>query len=96
MSVSQPVQAWIEQIDAQTDLLLRTRELTIPLDRGLGMNLDFVDKPAPVARTLYVAEATKKINAYIPDAQVEAVEWQPGAEGTLKPKVVLTINGSNN
>lgn len=95
MSVSKPVQAWIEQIDAQADLLLRTREETIPLDRGMGMNLDFVDKPAPVARTLYTAEATKKINTYIPDARVKAVEWQPGTEGTLKPKVVLTYGSSN-
>lgn len=84
------VQAKMERIHKQVSLLQETRAGTIPLDRGLGLDLDFVDRPAAAAKTMYVVEITQKVRTYVPEAQVEAVEWQPAAPGELKPKVVFT------
>ena len=37
---------WLADLDRQITLLLSTIEGTMPLERGLGIMQDFVDKPA--------------------------------------------------
>ena len=60
------------------------------LDREFGINMDFVDMPPEVAKSLYVAEITKKTAQFIPEVRVQSVEWTHGGEGQFFPKVVIT------
>lgn len=78
------------ELDRQLSLLLSTREGTMPLDREFGINQDFVDKPPELAKSLYVAEVTKKIPRFIPAVRVDSVTWLPTESGKIIPKVVIT------
>ena len=51
----------LAELDRQLALLLSTREGTMPLDREFGLNMDFVDMPPEVAKSLYTAEVTEKV-----------------------------------
>ena len=48
------------ELDRKLALLYSTREGTMPLDREFGINMDFVDMPPEVAKSLYTAEITKR------------------------------------
>ena len=48
----------LAELDRKLALLYSTREGTMPLDREFGINMDFVDMPPEVAKSLYVAEIT--------------------------------------
>ena len=56
----------LAELDRQLALLLSTREGTMPLDREFGLNMDFVDMPPEVAKSLYTAEVTEKVAKFIP------------------------------
>ena len=55
------------ELDRKLALLYSTREGTMPLDREFGINMDFVDMPPEVAKSLYTAEITKKTAQFIPE-----------------------------
>ena len=80
----------LAELDRQLALLLSTREGTMPLDREFGLNMDFVDMPPEVAKSLYTAEITKKTAQFIPEVRVQSVQWTHGGEGVFYPKVVIT------
>ena len=81
---------YMAELDRQLALLLSTREGTMPLDREFGLNMDFVDMPPEVAKSLYTAEITKKTAQFIPEVRVQSVQWIHGGEGAFYPKVVIT------
>lgn len=81
---------WLADLDRQIVLLLSTIEGTMPLERGLGIMQDFVDKPPAVVKSLYTAEAARKISEFIPQVRVQEVIWLPAEQGHFKPKVVIT------
>lgn len=78
------------ELDRKLALLYSTREGTMPLDREFGINMDFVDMPPEVAKSLYTAEITKKTAQFIPEVRVQSVQWSHGGEGVFYPKVVIT------
>ena len=80
----------LAELDRKLALLYSTREGTMPLDREFGINMDFVDMPPEVAKSLYVAEITKKTAQFIPEVRGQSVEWTHGGEGQFFPKVVIT------
>ena len=81
---------WLEELDRQLALLLSTRAGTMPLDREFGLNMDFVDMPPEVAKSLYTAEVTEKVAKFIPTVRVQEVTWSSGGQGNLIAKVVIT------
>ncbi|MEG1594666.1 MAG: hypothetical protein RR350_09650 [Oscillibacter sp.] len=81
---------WLAELDRQLALLLSTREGTMPLDREFGLNMDFVDSPPEIAKSLYTAEVTKKVAQFIPTVRVQEITWNRAEGGQLKPKVVIT------
>lgn len=80
----------LEELDRQLRLLLTTRAGTMPLDRDFGLEMNFLDRPPEVAKTLLVAETTQKVAKYIPEIRVKAVTFDPAEAGTLRPRVVIT------
>lgn len=81
---------WLADLDRQIALLLSTTEGAMPLERGFGMTQDFVDKPPEVVKSLYTAEAAKKISEFIPWVRVQEIIWLPAEQGHFRPKVVIT------
>ena len=65
----------LAELDRKLALLYSTREGTMPPE---------------VAKSLYVAEITKKTAQFIPEVRVQSVEWTHGGEGQFFPKVVIT------
>ena len=80
---------WLADLDRQLAFLLSTRAGTVPLDREFGLDMDFVDRPPEVAKSLYTAEVTKKVAQYIPTVRVREITWS-AVDGKLSPKVVIT------
>lgn len=78
------------RLDRQLALLLSTREGSMPLDREFGINMDFVDRPPEIAKSLYAAEAAKKVAMFIPSVRVREVKWSHDKDGKLTHKVVIT------
>ena len=62
------------ELDRKLALLYSTREGTMPLDREFGINMDFVDMPPEVAKSLYTAEINQK------DGPI-----YPGGAGAVRP-----------
>jgi phage baseplate assembly protein W len=81
---------WLAELDRQMSLLLSTREGTMPLDREFGINMDFLDRPPEIAKSLYTAEVTKKVAIFIPAVRVQEITWTRTENGRLNPKVVIT------
>lgn len=80
----------IADLDRKLNLLMTTREGTMPLDREFGIDMDCVDRPPEVAKSLYTAEITKKVAKFIPEVRVREVTWSHGEAGHFIPKVVIT------
>ena len=80
---------WLAELDRQLALLLSTREGTMPLDREFGLNMDFVDMPPEVAKSLYTAEVTEKVAKFIPTVKVREITWDTGGQGNFIGMVVI-------
>ena len=78
------------RLDRQLALLLSTREGSMPLDREFGINMDFLDRPPEIAKSLYTAEVAKKVSMFIPSVRVREVKWSQDKDGKLTHKVVIT------
>lgn len=79
------------EIDREIALLLSTQAGTMPLARDFGIEIDFLDLPPDVVKSLYTAEVTKKIAKFIQGVRVKEVTWTATNDGAaLRPKVVLT------
>ena len=79
----------LAELDRQLALLPSTPAGTMPLDREFGIQMDHVDKPPEVVKSLYTAEVTKKVPQFIPRVRVYEVTWSYGGQGHIKPKVVI-------
>lgn len=75
-------------------LILSTRQGSIPLYRSFGLPMDFVDKPAPVARVMMVAAVREAVEEWEPRAAVLGVTFDRTAEqeGRLIPIVEVEID----
>nr|DAL33493.1 MAG TPA_asm: Regulator of RpoS, Anti-adapter protein regulator, ClpXP adaptor, anti-adaptor.0A [Caudoviricetes sp.]DAL43894.1 MAG TPA_asm: Regulator of RpoS, Anti-adapter protein regulator, ClpXP adaptor, anti-adaptor.0A [Caudoviricetes sp.] len=80
----------LADLDRQAALLLSTREGTMPLDRSFGISMDFLDLPAPLAKSTYAAEVTEKVPKFIPALRVQEIQWEHAEAGKLIPKVVFS------
>lgn len=80
----------LQEIDYQLTMLMDTMQGTIPLDRGLGVDMSYMDKSTPTAKTLYTAAITAAVAAFIPTVRVQEVTWTADENGNFEPKVVIT------
>lgn len=72
--------------------LLSTIKFSVPLDRELGVNAEYVDKPTPKAMAMLSEEIIEAVGKYEPRAAVESISFDGDADGNLIPKVRITIN----
>jgi hypothetical protein len=83
-----------EEVLQNVAMILATPQFSVPLDRGLGLKQEFVDKPLPAAQAILVAEIIDAVETYEPRATVENVYFKQGENpGKLIPFVEVSING---
>ncbi len=75
-------------------IMLSTRQGTVPLDRGFGLPMQFLDKPIPVAKALAVAEITEAIADQEPRAKLIDITFKvdENVPGKLIPTVEVEIS----
>lgn len=74
-------------------VILSTPKGTVPLYREFGLDWTMLDKPAPVARVLMIAEVREAIERWEPRATVTDISFSedPARQGVLMPVVEVEI-----
>ena len=75
-------------------VILSTQKGSIPLYRDFGLNMEFLDKPMPVAKVMMIAEVREAIERWEPRATVVGVSFAEDISepGLLIPTVEVEIN----
>lgn len=75
-------------------IILMTRQQSIPLYRGFGLPMRFIDKPMHIAKPMMVAEIREAIAEYEPRATVLDVTFEEDNQdpGRLVPTVEVEIH----
>lgn len=77
----------IEEIKQNLATLLTTTAGSVPLNRGLGLDMTAIDQPMEVASALIAAAAIDAIDTYEPRAVVKSVTTTFDDDGRLVPVV---------
>lgn len=79
----------LADLNRKITLLMTTPVGSIPLDREFGIDWSFIDTPTETAKSLFTAEVVGKIQKFMPEIRIEAVDWIVDDSGNLIPKVVI-------
>lgn len=83
-----------EEVIQNLWFLYASIEYDIPLDRGLGINATYIDKPLETAKALITTDLYDKTEEYEPRAEIVNIDFLADYErGILKPIVEVEING---
>lgn len=74
----------IEQIDRRLRTLILSTELTIPGSRAFGLPRDFLDEPVNTAKNTFAVELQEKVDKYMPEISVAAVDMEYDLRGRTK------------
>ena len=81
-----------EEIAQNVAVILATPKFSVPLDRGLGMEMNFLDKPVPAAKVLAIGDVMDAIEEGEPRVKVREVDFLENAMmGRLVPVVEVEI-----
>lgn len=83
----------VEEVLQNVATLLSTIRYTVPYDRMLGINPNYLDDPSPVTRARLTADILETIQKYEPRAKViEILFKEDQREGILVPTVRMDVN----
>lgn len=77
----------VDSIRRCLETLYSIREGEQPLNREMGLRMDFLDQQANIAQNMFALEVIEKTGRYEPRVKVEKVEFRNGREGQLIPVV---------
>jgi hypothetical protein len=81
-----------EEIMQNVAVVLATPKYSVPLDRGLGLNMTFLDKPVPAAKVLAIGDIMDAIEEAEPRVRVTDVDFlEDGMIGRLVPVVEVEL-----
>ncbi len=84
-----------DEIAQNIKIIITTRKGTVPLDRAFGLNMDFVDRPLPVAKAMARAAIAEAVHKYEPRVRVTRIDWKETETdamiGRLAPLVSIKI-----
>ena len=81
-----------EEIMQNVAVILATPKFSVPLDRGLGLQMTFLDKPVPAARPLAIGDVMDAIEEGEPRVRVKEVDFlEDGMLGRFVPAVEVEI-----
>lgn len=82
-----------EEVIQNLWFLYASIEYDIPLDRAMGLNPAYIDKPIETAKALITTDIYDKTEEYEPRAEVVSIEFSADYEkGVLKPIVEVEID----
>ncbi len=82
-----------EEVIQNLYFLYSSTEYDIPLDRELGLNPKYIDKPIETAKALATTDIYDKTEEYEPRAEIVNIDFKADYEsGVLKPIVEVVIN----
>ena len=83
-----------EEVIQNLWFLYSSLEYDVPLDRALGLNATYIDKPIEAAKALATTDIYDKTEEYEPRAEITNIDFKADYErGILKPIVEVEING---
>lgn len=83
-----------EEVIQNLWFLYSSLEYDVPLDRELGLNATYIDKPIEAAKALATTDIYDKTEEYEPRAEITNIDFKADYErGILKPIVEVEING---
>ena len=83
-----------EEVIQNLWFLYSSLEYDVPLDRALGLNATYIDKPIEAAKALVTTDIYDKTEEYEPRAEIVNIDFNADYErGILKPMVEVEING---
>ena len=85
----------VRRILSNVATVLATPKGSVPLYREFGLDMSFLDKPEPVARSRRVAPVREAVERWEPRARVGDVDAlsDPARPGRLVPVVTIEIEG---
>ncbi|MGM9562128.1 MAG: hypothetical protein ACI3WT_07790 [Phascolarctobacterium sp.] len=72
--------------------IMCTIKQSVPLDRDMGIDAAYVDKPMAIAQAMLADEIISAIQKYEPRVTVSSIDFTATVNGQLIPKVQVTIN----
>ncbi len=82
-----------EEVIQNLYFLYSSVEYDIPLDRGLGIDPKYIDKPIETAKALATTDIYDKTEKYEPRAEIVSIDFKADYQsGILKPIVEVAIN----
>lgn len=86
----------VEEVMQNIWAILNTPKYSCPLDRDLGLEQRFVDKPSPdIAYNIMVSEVLDEIEASEPRAVIENITYRAGNQlGHIIPVLEVSIDES--
>lgn len=82
-----------EEVIQNLWFLYSTIEYDVPLDRALGLNATYIDKPIETAKALATTDIYDKTEEYEPRAEIVGIDFSVDYErGILKPIVEVEVN----
>lgn len=82
-----------EEIAQNIAVLLASPQGSIPLERGMGLPMNFRDQPNSVAQAMLESELASAIDEYEDRASLSAVSTTTGEGGNTRSKVEVNFNG---
>ena len=83
-----------EEVIQNLWFLYSSVEYDIPLDRELGINAAYIDKPLETAKALITADLYDKTEKYEPRAEIVSIDFSADCEkGLLRPIVEVELDG---
>lgn len=84
----------VEEVLQNLYTLLSTVKGSVPLYRDFGINGDIIDRPIPIAKSLYINEIYEAVNKYESRIEVVKVKFDESAEqeGKIIPILEVKIN----
>ena len=90
--------AVVEEVLQNVLTLLRTVKYSVPLDRQLGIDAEFLDRPLPVVMARLRVEITEEIECFEPRAKLRVIDFEritdeETGRGKLYPIVEVDVIG---
>ncbi len=88
----------VKSVMQSIKIILTTPRGTVPMYRGFGVNMDFLDLPGPAAEQMARAEIREAIETWEPRATVKRITFSrsEAVTGKLIPTVEVEIGSEQN
>ena len=85
----------VEEVLQNVACLMSIGRGTVPLERGLGIDVELLDAPIIAAKSRLAADLAEQLAEFEPRAKLQSLTFEgDAADGTLKPLATIIIDNS--